>query len=239
MVDKTLNRSSHDESELEKYKYRRAKADRLIKLREIAGLSKKALADLSGVNPTTLTHWERLTGRTYGITDRAARQIIEVFIRQGIECSYEWLVFGEGSPPHQLEQDSKPVPNHFYFACSDASVSSAMERAKESLFVDNLFDFQVSDDSMLPQFAEGDIIIAMPIAEPHWPDLDGRPCIITTLRGQTYLRTLRGALSKEYVLVGTNSQSQHSPNIVVPKGIQQVAQIVIHCAYGQDHKGIY
>jgi transcriptional regulator with XRE-family HTH domain len=83
---------------------------RLRFLRNMAGLKRKALADMAQVTPTSISLWEH--GKASGImTPRSMSKILEALKNTGIKSSEHWLRTGIGEDPLLLpksDKDEKP-----------------------------------------------------------------------------------------------------------------------------------
>ncbi len=70
---------------------------RIVKLRRITRLSRRAFGEKHGISPGTLQNWEM--DRYQTLTKKAVADLITAFQREGINCSVEWLLHGTGSQP--------------------------------------------------------------------------------------------------------------------------------------------
>ena len=74
--------------------------------RALTGLSRQDLHDKTGIATSTMDTWE--SGRVE-LNERSSLRICESFRKLGIFCSAEWLLRGEGMPPHLMSDTEKSM----------------------------------------------------------------------------------------------------------------------------------
>lgn len=73
------------------------RAERLIRVRRMANLSRKETCENSDININTLKGWE--LARHGGLTKTGAVKIVQRLKQSGVLCHPQWLLDGTGSPP--------------------------------------------------------------------------------------------------------------------------------------------
>ena len=74
--------------------------------RALTGMSRQDLHDKTGIATSTMDTWE--SGRVE-LNERSSLRICESFRKLGIFCSAEWLLRGEGMPPHLMSETEKSM----------------------------------------------------------------------------------------------------------------------------------
>lgn len=88
------------------YTVAQAKGRRLRMARALTGLSRQDLHDKTGIATSTMDTWE--SGRVE-LNEKSSLRICESFRKLGIFCSAEWLLRGEGMPPHLMSDTEKSM----------------------------------------------------------------------------------------------------------------------------------
>ena len=74
--------------------------------RALTGMSRQDLHDKTGIATSTMDTWE--SGRVE-LNEKSSLRICESFRKLGISCSAEWLLRGEGMPPHLMSDTEKSM----------------------------------------------------------------------------------------------------------------------------------
>lgn len=74
--------------------------------RALTGMSRQDLHDKTGIATSTMDTWE--SGRVE-LNEKSSLRICESFRKLGIFCSAEWLLHGEGMPPHLMSDTEKSM----------------------------------------------------------------------------------------------------------------------------------
>lgn len=77
--------------------------------RALTGMSRQDLHDKTGIATSTMDTWE--SGRVE-LNEKSSLRICEAFRKLGIFCSAEWLLRGEGIPPHLMSETEKSMLSH-------------------------------------------------------------------------------------------------------------------------------
>jgi hypothetical protein len=166
-----------DESNFQQEK--EARADRLKRVRLLAGLSRKEMGEGEcAIHADTYKGWE--TARFGGLTDKGAQKVVEKLKVYGINCSVNWLLYGIGALPFQDQSAIARVDEAFDDCAEQISKELAVFKSQE-----NAIDFCIIDDSMSPWYLPGDIIAGIKVSS---LDRDGVDCIIQLPSGEVLLR---------------------------------------------------
>lgn len=74
--------------------------------RALTGMSRQDLHEKTGIATSTMDTWE--SGRVE-LNERSSLRVCESFRKLGIFCSAEWLLRGEGTPPHLMSDTEKSM----------------------------------------------------------------------------------------------------------------------------------
>ncbi len=88
------------------YTESQVKGRRLRMARALTGLSRQDLHEKTGIATSTMDTWE--SGRVE-LNERSAFRVCESFRKIGIFCSAEWLLNGEGMPPHLMSDTERSM----------------------------------------------------------------------------------------------------------------------------------
>jgi hypothetical protein len=147
-----------------------SKAQRVKYLRNLANLCRKDVCEDSKINLNTLIGWE--VGRHGGLSKLGARRLITRIEKEGVMCSEQWLLTGEGQKPTLLSQHCE----------SNSEQQKILQEL--ALFQSNYkytLTFTLTDDSMKPYFEKGDCVAGVELTGTTTLNtLLDAPCIIKT-----------------------------------------------------------
>lgn len=186
-----------------------ARAKRVWGLRQVTGLSRREFAKRYGVAAGTLQNWEDPNGN--GLSEKGAYRLVNALKTSGVYCNVEWLMHGVGDPPHAAET----IPSPATLALKDDLPASKYEqaalKAELQLFCSHYPEaiyFQVTDDSMLPTYQQGDFVAGIRVYQNNISQLIGQDCIILLSTGEQLLRRLRAsAIPGLFDLMAINPQT--------------------------------
>ncbi len=210
----------------------RVRGKRLKSLRNLAGLSRKALNEKYRVSDGTLRGWEE--GRFGGLTEQGAEKMLAIYQQEGIQCSLSWLLHGNGIGPQVLSKVSSIIGETTGSYQSNRTTADAEQAILQELSLfrqlhPKTLDMIVHDDAMEPYFGIGDIVAGEAHPIEQIDDLMGYICIIETVRGDLYLRRLRqGSKSGLYNLWCLNLNSNLLQPILYDVEIRSIAVVVWH-----------
>ena len=177
------------------------KGRRLRMARALTGLSRQDLHEKTGIATSTMDTWE--SGRVE-LNERSAVRVCESFRKIGIFCSAEWLLHGEGMPPHLMSDTEKSMFS-FDKSIADERTGKLKQRSfilppfldsdikKELSFFLNLHDgsvFHIVKEKFLnSQFEVGDCVAGV---EDDPKNLIGKIVILIDQNSNTLLCRLNG-----------------------------------------------
>lgn len=203
-----------------------AKAERLKRIRRLANLSREEMCSDGDINLTTLISWE--VGRFGGLSKKGAIAVIKRVEREGVLCTLEWLLYGEGKSPELNFQSEMQGKNK----SSESKLQTEEEKIMEELLTfhrvnKNAIDFTIKDNSMLPHFKPGDIVAGVKRFKDDIAKLIGQNCIIETSDGLITVRNIQpGSAKNKYALVASNLEAKAKDLILYDKKIVSAAPIV-------------
>lgn len=134
-----------------------ARGKRLKRIRQLAGLTRDALAAQAGVSKATFSYWENAS--LSSLSDKGAEKVVKALAKQGISCSLEWLLLGIGHSP-QIKGLRLDLPNSDFSAASTPMVNDDL-RAEidlfQSLHADSIIT-TIKHAAMSPILAAGDVV---------------------------------------------------------------------------------
>lgn len=158
-------------------------AQRLVRLRKTAGLTRKEIEIKYGIKNPSLRSWEIGT-RT--LKRRNAETLASIFKNHGINCTVEWLLEGNGTDP--LEVASQ--------ATEEAYILKEIYRF-ESFHKDSTV-LCVSDDYMAPWLRKGDFVGGVFKKQLNQESFVGRICIVKTREFGTQIRLVKEGENKQH-----------------------------------------
>lgn len=187
-----------------------ARGMRIKTLRLMTSLSRRLFRERYGIPPTSLQNWEDAKGN--GLTEKAARKIIQLLKPDGILCSFEWLMYGVGAAPQ--------VTDKFYFGEKNLvseiknECESEIEKISRELLLFHqhhvtALDYIVSDNTMSPRFIAGEYVAGCKHHGAAIKNCVGYDCIVQLIDGSILLRTIKNFTAEnKYTLTCTNSNSE-------------------------------
>ena len=166
---------------------------RLKKARELVNIPKNQLAQLAGVNPNSVTYWEKASEYPRALARRTAVKVASALTTLGLVISPEWLYDGIGEPPYMLTRSEIPEKNYFHSTTDSDAIQEALENTgielgKKLSIKTELF--QIEDDTMEPHIKCGDYILVTPVPDDLWDTMVGKPCLARLENNALYCRVL-------------------------------------------------
>lgn len=194
-----------------------ARGRRLRSLRKMTDLSRKMMAEKYNLSAGTLQGWE--DGRYGGLTEKGSRKVLNALRSEGIQCSFDWLMYGVGMGPQIsdiLYMDEQQKTNNQEDKVSHPDKVEQDIRDEILLFrqhTSDAIDVIIGDDAMLPFYNFGDIVGGKRRFEDDIATLIGQDCIIQTTLGETLVRRLRaGTTGQRFTLTSINPET----NVIKP-----------------------
>lgn len=217
LISKTLNHSG----------------ERLRRARILAGIStRREFEEKYLISANTLQGWEQ--GKN-PLSKKGAKRIIEALKNEGLICSLDWLLSGQGVPPRAFEMNKEVS------AETDLeNMLAQMHLQEEQAIYQELQTFKshnpnpiiitISDDTMEPQFREGDYVAGVRLTKPE--DIQrhlGEPCIVELIDHTILARHLHTDTKLGYYTLScTNHRSKQGPLTIANAQIISAAPILWH-----------
>jgi DNA-binding XRE family transcriptional regulator len=197
-----------------------ARAFRLRKVRNMANLTRKAMTEKYDLNVNTYKGWE--IARFGGLPLDGAKKVINRVAEEGVICTLNWLLYGEGKSP-TISLDVSNIDNNQ----PEANIFQEIFLYK-SLNKDIIFT-EIMDDGMVPIYHQGDYVAGEKRYSSNIIDLIDQDCIIQLYDGSIMVRKLKKGSEKEsYNLACTNTRSQTEKIIIYNIKLQCAAYISRH-----------
>lgn len=170
-----------------------ARGHRLKQLRDLTApkggrpLTRAAIARKHFINSHTLKNWE--VGHATGLTESGAKQMIDVYQKEYIDCSIGWLMTGEGPEPTQRLVETSKSPKKYQKTDPLCTLDTEIKTFK-SLHPEAVI-FTIKDDAMSPAYLSGDIVGGLRYYTKDLPSLIDKDCIVETKEGKIWLRRIQ------------------------------------------------
>lgn len=203
--------------------------NRIKSVRMLAGYSRKAFAEKSGISGATLRAWEEPVQKRNGITQKGAIRLVQGLQESGISCTLEWLLEGKGPGPSLL--NSNPIN-----VSTDAKLEISWNE-EESIFKDiesfkinnpNPIVAIITDGSMLPFYSYSDYVGGSKKTGNEIASLVGLNCIIE-LEDLTIVRRITSSNSQgKYTVRALNIDPSVTQPVIENVEILSAAHIIWH-----------
>lgn len=208
----------------------RSRGQRLKRLRNLANLPRKIIAEHYDININTLKGWE--IGRHGGLTKKGAQHFLQLLSQHGVKCELEWLLFGTGAPPtvHEIfsAASSTAEPNDDAYFIPDSEPQCAHELALFQQQAPTLH-FRVSDDAMAPKYQCGDYVAGIKRHDSHPLQVLHLDCIVETTTGEILLRHVRDYVPPlHYTLLALNPYSTVAQPTRYEVPLRSAAPVIWH-----------
>lgn len=206
---------------------------RIRRTRTLAGYTtRKAFAERHDISRNTLQSWEQ---DKHPLTRKGAIRLVQAFQLEGVQCSVEWLLVGQGAHPvvNQFGQHDvgamfqEELPSN-----EQAHITQEAQifRAHHSRAV----TYIIEDNAMEPYYHLGDSVGGIKL---RGADIDqyalNRHCIIETKNGLLIPRYLQpGTQAGRYTVSSVNSKARSLvPLTLFDVDILSAAPIIWHRGY--------
>jgi DNA-binding transcriptional regulator YiaG len=168
---------------------------RIRQLRSALRYSTRKFEAKFAIKASTIKGWER--GEGGGLTADGALRLIDVFQKEGLPCTLEWLLYGEGISPFLSDHPDKQKSNTI---------------VQELRFFHQLhpgaIDTVVKDQAMEPRFCLGDYVAGIRLFDRAIDALIGSPCIVQLANGEILVRQLlASSIPGSYTLASINPKA--------------------------------
>lgn len=208
--------------------------ERLRRARILAGIStRREFEKKYRISANTLQGWEQ--GKN-PLSKKGAKRIIEALKAEGLLCSMEWLMQGNGVPPRAFEVNNNAITS----GTDLESLFNQMNLKEEQAIYQELQTFKehnpnpiiitISDDAMMPQFHVGDYVGGVRLTQSSDIHAYSEQACIVELADHTILARYLHANTESdtYTLSCTNFQSKTAPLNILNTKIISAAPILWH-----------
>lgn len=217
-----IEKKMHTDNTKENLTSQRARGERLRRLRNMANVSREELCNIDTLNTTTYKGWE--IGRFGGLTISGAKEVIKRVAKEGVICSLDWLLSGQGCGPFVIADTSCVL------GTDNNNVDSILQEVTvfQNNFKNGIF-IELLDDGMHSQYSKGDYVAGIKKYGREIISLIGETCIVETINNQILVRQiLKGTANDTYTLVCTNPKTTVKPPVLLDLKINAAAPIIRH-----------
>lgn len=207
-----------------------ARAKRLKMIRQMTGLNRHDFAKKYHISFSNFQNWE---GPRYGgLTEQAAKKILQGCDAEGIHTTLEWLMYGVGTGPKITEL--------FYSkTCDSVGRIYSVNEDSEIYFVNReivlfeqnkqeLLEMIVSDDGMEPLYKVGQYVAGKFYTGNDLAKVVNTDCIVKLLDEKLVLRSLKpGSSDNLFNLVCINSQTKVNKPVIYDIPIEAAAPVML------------
>jgi transcriptional regulator with XRE-family HTH domain len=194
----------------------------------IAAMTGEEFAEYCGLARGTITNWERGKGKA-GLTEKGAKQIVQVMGSIGIACTVAWLLDGKGDIPKITDQNKLsrlhyPMPSVSHSGrVSESGYEYEHFLEEVALFKERypahlLYTFQ--DESMAPIYHTQDCVGGPKLLLNQFGLAQSRICIVLLQSNEFFVRRVRleGLQPKamSFYVVNAETALEHPPMSSVP-----------------------
>lgn len=210
--------------------YERAK--RAKSARMFAGLTMEQMNIQHNIPPSTLQGWENIgcaSLKNRKLTLKGAQRLIAALNREGVACSVEWLMDGEGIGPHFIApkgNDRKQKQQNSLWG-HHLAIQHEIKTFEENNL--NSIVVMVSDNGLEPFYTKGDFVGAI---KQYLKDIDkylNHLCIIETTNKEVFIRKLiSGKKPRTYTLITLQNNILTNEPTLQDVKVNWIAPIIWH-----------
>lgn len=157
----------------------------------VPDLNRKSFCERYGINRYTMQSWENGLHVSKG---KNVEKFIEALAREGVFCTSEWLIEGQGDPARPMASQllKRPDSSEMVLSEDPGLLSPLMEIARDMVEFygakgQNLRSFCLPDDAMAPKFLMNDVVIGQRI-ETSYERAHQRYCMVELGQGRMIVR---------------------------------------------------
>ena len=177
-----------------------ARAERLRRLRNLANLSRKEICDADNLNVNTYKGWE--LSRFGGLPTDGAKRVISRVATEGVICSIDWLLDGNGTPPEVMIDTT--TSTKLNKQCNNSTIINQEFELFKQNHSEAIFSV-IKNNNLLPIYSKGDVVAGIKHYHSKIKETIGHVCIIQTIDGIIDIRYVKQPTTGElYNLTYTN-----------------------------------
>lgn len=207
--------------------------DRVKRARILAGITtRKEFEKKHKISANTLQGWEQ--GKN-PLSKKGAHRIIDSLKKEGLICSPDWLLTGEGMPPRSYESlhsDADTMENNNHTLIEKNLQEEEIIYQEAQYFKqhnNNAIVISITDNAMEPYFSKGDYIGGIRITNKNISDYVGHICIVELENNLIVPRYLQRSPSEgRYTVSSTNPKATTPPLNFYNTKVIAIAPIVWH-----------
>ncbi|MBN8828964.1 MAG: hypothetical protein J0H68_09685 [Sphingobacteriia bacterium] len=198
--------------------------ERIRFLRQMIGISRETIEKKYDLSSSTLFSWEN--GRL-PLTDKGIKRCLEIFRKEGISVTEEWIRHGTGYEPIFTKESSS-----FLVMPTTKSLpaNSKIDTLKEIEIIKTLYSdiiiYFIDTQEMSPKFNVGDYV-AGKVCHNEIYELHNMNCIVHLETGEYIFRRIIVNNDNSYTLICDNPLSSPNPVIYNPP-IKKIAPVMFH-----------
>lgn len=174
---------------------------RIRLVRRMLGITRQDLSEKHNIEYKSLALWE--TGKV-NLTEKIIHQCIQIFLKEGVDCSFEWFQSQTGEEPNIINKDTTTkeyfgkktniVPEIRFFL----DVENYRTTNPESIL------HQVKNRAMAPLIDVGDVVGGEPLRQDDYYQAHGKICIISLEENKFMVRHVFKR-SNQYIFTAENT----------------------------------
>lgn len=183
--------------------------------RNLTGLSRCELSEKHSISAHTVQSWEY--GKT-NPTKRSAKNFCSALMAEGVLCTEEWLLYGQGEGPQMLtSQRYSPQANNWAVLMEIEAFKNLNPQGMVVL---------VRDDALEPYYLQGSYVGGIDRGASHIERAINQICIVETSSGDTLVRkVLRGQTPNKFTLACVNPLTSEI-SVVQDVVLTKIAEVV-------------
>lgn len=206
-----------------------ARAYRLKRMRECTGLSRIEFQTKYNISSNTIKGWETVCHG--GLTEKGAKLFIEALKYEGILCSPQWLLHGEGPEPFVSANafSNNLIEKNINEASLIQSEISSLKQYYQDTFI-----YHVVNEEMTPFFYPGDIVAGILVSENTSIHILESLYILVDVNGNSTLRLAR--LNESSKLLDSRCISGPFANIITQHACEDISayRVIWHRCKAND-----
>ena len=211
MADESLKDLSSDEARIRRLKH----------LRHLAGLTAQELAQKHDFSLDTLKYWES-SSRKGSISHRGAVQMVAAMAKEGIEVTYQWILYGQGGPPHVIAEQPKAVlmTKDAYDRQTQHEIANFCQQVEHAVII------TILDSAMQPVCHPGDQVGGIWIEPTRFIHYHQHTCIFEHPEQGFICRQLIQLDHGGFNAVALNQQAQASSLVIENIQVERIAPVM-------------